>query len=169
MRVLDTKVLRGPGSDHHLVRMTFMVPICRKTKGRIKVNTRIKKHKRRRIKKRIPKVATRKVREATGEFSRNDSERMWGTFKNIIMEAAETALGKSRVGIKVERIRWWREQFKQVVANKKRAWKMYLENRRDEHRQATKQNRNAKRERSKIKDEEGKQRGIALGKPKTFL
>ncbi|KAF2881113.1 hypothetical protein ILUMI_25061 [Ignelater luminosus] len=70
------------------------------------------------------------------------------------MEAVETALGRSRAMKKVKKTRWWKQEVTQIVTNKNRAWRKYLENRSDENRQAY---RNARRD-SKIKVEDAKRR-----------
>ncbi|KAF2887329.1 hypothetical protein ILUMI_18844 [Ignelater luminosus] len=92
--------------------------------------------------------------EQLGRFSGNDWKKLWGTFNNIIMEAVETALGRSRAMKKVKKTRWWKQEVTQIVTNKNRAWRKYLENRSDENRQAY---RNARRD-SKIKVEDAKRR-----------
>ncbi|KAF2879951.1 hypothetical protein ILUMI_26220 [Ignelater luminosus] len=71
--VLDTRVLRRPevGSNHYLVRMTFMIPICRMTKGKKNVNTRIKNHKLRKEKSReeFQNLVQEKYEKQRGKFS----------------------------------------------------------------------------------------------------
>ena len=125
----DVKVIRGAeaSTDHRL----------------LVADTRIRNNKKRGKNKEYERLKIEELREPNNrkkyeetigerlrcmqEFQEEDNiDEMWRKIKETIMKAAEEICGKKRVNTGKKSTKWWNEELKQIVKEKKDSWKKFL-------------------------------------------
>ncbi|KAF6203343.1 hypothetical protein GE061_003761 [Apolygus lucorum] len=131
--VRDCRVRRGPeiNSDHFLLQMDLALDTAFFTdkKRRKTVRTqRIKTFKLKDPENR--KLYEEAVSQKAANFLSDDSDDLegaWNTFKTVVLSAAEEICGTATTGQHKKCTRWWTEEVKFHVKEKKRLWKLYLQ------------------------------------------
>lgn len=162
--VKDTRVYRGFAldTDHYLLasRIGIEVP---KYKNRKVVCRKIRVDK-----LRDDVIKSRFVNKISEQFAgvsdySVDIEREWTGYKNAILSAAEECLGRSGCGGSNKKTKWWNEEIKAAVAEKKKAYLVWLP---DKNEFNTQKYRDAKRKVKELvkeaKDKEWKKFGEDL-------
>ena len=127
-RIRDVKVIRGAelNTDHRL-----LVAETRFRKPRInkkRFYERIKYEELRKDEKKNTYQENLDIRfKATPLYKEKDVELKWQLFKKILLETSEEICGKKKVGPMCKNTKWWNEQVKTIVKEKKRAWKRLLQ------------------------------------------
>ena len=128
----DVKVIRGAeaSTDHRL----------------LVADTRIRNNKKRGKNKEYERLKIEELREPNNrkkyeetigerlrcmqEFQEEDNiDEMWRKIKETIMKAAEEICGKKRVNTGKKSTKWWNEELKQIVKEKKDSRKKFFKNR----------------------------------------
>lgn len=156
--VLDTRVKRGAEifSDHRLLvsKLRFRPPTKFKNKKRTKIL--------------ISKLRNQLEREQYGKDLKNNISNMpwqdettieekWNIYKNLILTSAEKICGRAVIGGGQKSTPWWTDTVRNVVKQKKEAWKKYLNSKRDEDKNIYLQ----RRDEAKLKVREAKQKSWA--------
>ena len=132
-RLLDVRVLRGEGSglsDHYLV------------EGRLRVGTCWLRGRRDRCGREVLKVSELEKREKLNEYQgkmavewnavkdqgKGNVEEEWQLFKSAVVECAKEVCGMRRVGAGIRKgSEWWCEEVSMAVAEKRRAFEVWLQ------------------------------------------
>lgn len=139
--VIDVWVKRGfeINSDHYLLKLD---KTWKADSGRDR------KRKRREEKKRVIKSygleeeviamyygeeIERRVKDEDYHWDSEEVETSWQNIKKIMLEAAGLVSGTKKVGSKGKKTAWWTDEIKEVVKEKKLAWKEYLRNKSQEN------------------------------------
>ena len=132
-RLCDVHVLRGGGegiSDHYLVQGKLRVKASVRgskrgqTKGEaVKVSVLNEKEKEQEFVERMKGEYERVCEAPTGEV-----EEEWETFRESIMRCATEVCGKRVLGGGVKKgSEWWNDRVREVVADKRRAYEVWLQ------------------------------------------
>lgn len=149
--ILDVRVFRGAelATDHFLLVVKYRCKIYHK-KNKSKPFTKLKvrsledPEKRKEYEERI----TKKLQTINQENTTIDQK--WEIFKTAILESAEEVCGRVKIGQRKKRTPWWNETVRQVVKEKKQAWKKYQKSKTEQNRQEYIQKRNLSRDTLKV-------------------
>ena len=165
-RVKDTKVVRGAeiGSDHYLVllkltrRPHIRQEVRRSDHRRLHLNRWKLKEKEAQWRFRM-KLERRLDRARYWEGS--NVEEVWGEFKKNVMETAAEVCGTKQYRNAQKRTRWWNEEVKQAIKNKKVAYLKWLQQQTSE---AKERYQEAKKEAKRVVRQARNEEWIELGK-----
>lgn len=125
----DVKVIRGAeaSTDHRLlVADTRIRNNIKRRKRKIYERVKIEELREPGNRKRYQEIIGERLR-GMQEFREEDNiDEMWREIKEIIMKTAEEICGKRRINTGMKRTKWWNEETKQVVKEKKDSWKKFL-------------------------------------------
>lgn len=131
-KVKDVEVKRGPeiGSDHFLLKMVLKTEKVTPEKCKRKiVNNKIKCYKLRQneFKQEYQKICEDMI---NSNIKKTKIEEKWEDFKNIILIAAESACGSTKITNRnIKKTNWWTENIKVAIKDKKKKWIKYLQTR----------------------------------------
>lgn len=128
--IMDVKVIRGAEltTDHRLlvIDTRFKKPPRPKTKRFevIRLKELLKEEKRIQYAKLV-----KERMQVRRKDSKEEINEMWNELKSVILKSAEEVCGKAVVNTSKtrKRTRWWNEEVKEKVKDKKVAWKRYIE------------------------------------------
>ena len=132
--VNDVRVIRGAeiGSDHHLVVMKVKLTKRPHKRREVKQGEYRRQYlKRWKLKEEgvrwIFSVRLERKLDRAKHWKSSNVEEAWGKFKKNIMETAAEVCGMQRCRNAKKRIRWWNENVKQAIKNKKVAYLKWLQ------------------------------------------
>ena len=165
-RVKDTKVVRGAeiGSDHYLelLKLTrrphIRQEVRRSDHRRLHLNRWKLKEKEAQWRFRM-KLERRLDRARYWEGS--NVEEVWGEFKKNVMETAAEVCGTKQYRNAQKRTRWWNEEVKQAIKNKKVAYLKWLQQQTSE---AKERYQEAKKEAKRVVRQARNEEWIELGR-----
>uniref|UniRef100_A0A1Y1M3Z3 Reverse transcriptase domain-containing protein n=1 Tax=Photinus pyralis TaxID=7054 RepID=A0A1Y1M3Z3_PHOPY len=150
--IMDTRVYRGSEiySDHYLVMSKMKVPAEQYkairaigNAGKLciqKVKTyKLKEEEFAREYTSRTETEMRKIKEVLGEAS---IEEIWERMKESMIKTAREVCGEVKIRGNKKQTRWWSEELKNEIKNKKLRWKEYLGSREKEKFNTYKQQRN---------------------------
>jgi hypothetical protein len=147
--ICDVKVIRGAelSTDHKLLIMDikFSVPKTRKSKTyvRVKVEELRKPDMRDVFSRRMEEELTWQSEEMEGK----GIEEIWNTLKTTILSISKQVCGSRRIKERGnKRTKWWSEDVKARVRDKKEAWQRYLRTKSEIDRRAYVEKRNLVKE-----------------------
>lgn len=124
---VQTKKEAEAGTSHRLVTAQMEVSIGRNEEKKEYSKIAIQELKKKEKNERYEKVTNE-------EFQRRESERedwtleeRWGAFKEIVISSAERVCGRRKYNNNIKRTKWWTEEIRKLVKEKKTAWKKYLQ------------------------------------------
>lgn len=128
--VIDCRVHRGYeiGSDHYLVKMRKAVRSCGKNPKQPSKDRKINAYKLRQ--KEVQLTFKAEIEEKAAillpTLEEESLDNKWVAFKDILLEAATSACGTSKVGNYIKKTSWWSDEIKREIKIKKQLWKNYL-------------------------------------------
>lgn len=161
--IRDVRVFRSAelGTDHYLVvakvKCTNVRKLNTKTGSACKEKKAIKIHKLQdaEVENRYIELVSMLVGRRRDEIKQANLEEKWRIFKMIINEAAVKSCGVALTGGSRKRSSWWSDEIKEMIRDKKMAWKEYLRGKTREKYEKYKETR--KTVKTKVKEAKAKE------------